>query len=312
MGFRDAVHTPPTVAASGVEYVRKQPLPYSGHRLQCLNMVAKPSKYTLFLLGAAVALALVAACALPRAHALRVETRPSGTASGIPIPPEQYLWDPSEDSFWCLGYMATIIGGPGDDILEGTNGRDVIHGRGGDDTLHGMGGDDLICGGSGDDIMFGGEGKDFMRGRSGNDFIHGGPGADTVLADDGNDELVGHDGRDFLSGSDGDDIIIGGDLLLEDHQRPRLTGRDVLLGGVGSDIIIGDDGDDGILGFGASDFMAGLGGNDTIYGYSGDDLLDGGEGVDECKGGTGEDTAAECEIEEAVERRDASRFPFLD
>ena len=114
------------------------------------------------------------------------------------------------------------------------------------------------------------------------------------------DEIVGDDGRDFLSGSYGDDIIIGGDLLLKDHQKPRLTGRDVLLGGVGSDIIIGDDGDDAIFGFGESDFMAGRGGNDTIYGYSGNDLLDGGEGIDECKGGTGEDTAAECEIEEAV------------
>ena len=78
-----------------------------------------------------------------------------------------------EDGVICLGFLATIAGGQGDDVLAGTDGPDVIAGRAGNDAIDGKGGDDFICGGSGDDFLLGGPGDDLMRGFSGNDFMNG-------------------------------------------------------------------------------------------------------------------------------------------
>ena len=58
-----------------------------------------------------------------------------------------------EDGVICLGFLATIAGNQGDDVLTGTDGPDVIAGRGGNDTIDGKGGDDFICGGSGNDFL---------------------------------------------------------------------------------------------------------------------------------------------------------------
>src|SRR5262249_37836292 len=75
------------------------------------------------------------------------------------------------DSFSASGNLAPLIqitvdGGPGDDILLGSNG---------------------------DDILRGGEGNDFIDGRQGNDMIFLGEGNDTFQWDpgDGNDTVEG-------------------------------------------------------------------------------------------------------------------------
>jgi hypothetical protein len=46
-----------------------------------------------------------------------------------------------------------IEGGPGDDVLQGTNGPDIIFGYAGDDTIHGHQGADALFGGHGDDMI---------------------------------------------------------------------------------------------------------------------------------------------------------------
>jgi Ca2+-binding RTX toxin-like protein len=217
-----------------------------------------------------------------------------------------------EDGVICLGFLATIAGNQGDDVLTGTDGPDIIAGRGGNDTIDGKGGDDFICGGSGDDFVLGGPGDDLMRGFSGDDFMNGGPDRDTMLADEGNDQVIGEDGRDFLSGNIGDDVLIGGDFMLKDERTEVLTGDDVFLGGLGNDVMIGDDGDDGLLAFSGNDFVVGGKGNDYINGFPGDDFMDGGENPeDECIGGDGADSAADCELMIEVEMPDGRRFPGL-
>lgn len=63
-----------------------------------------------------------------------------------------------------LSADALLIGGPGDDLLEGGAGADVLQGGPGEDTLIGGGGADLIDGGEGFDTIL-------VRGTLGNDLI---------------------------------------------------------------------------------------------------------------------------------------------
>jgi len=48
---------------------------------------------------------------------------------------------------------ATLLGGPGDDTLRGTDRVDVLEGGPGDDSIDGHGGPDLMRGGAGDDSL---------------------------------------------------------------------------------------------------------------------------------------------------------------
>ena len=71
-----------------------------------------------------------------------------------------------------VALAATKIGGPGDDVLIGTNNPDLLDGRGGDDVIHGKGGDDcptssrfyFLIGGTGDDDIYGNGGDDCLYG----------------------------------------------------------------------------------------------------------------------------------------------------
>lgn len=87
---------------------------------------------------------------------------------------------------------ATIVGGPGDDVLEGTPGPDVIVGLGGNDRIRGLFGDDIICGGPGDDRLL------------------GNGGADDLFGDDGDDRIFGGSMDDEMEGGPGTDLCNGG------------------------------------------------------------------------------------------------------
>jgi hypothetical protein len=109
----------------------------------------------------------------------------------------------------CHGRRATIVGTPGDDVLEGTGAADVINGRGGADTIRARGGADLICGGAGNDVINGGPGKDEVWGGSGNDVVRGGGNNDRILAGRGNDRVWGNAGQgDFVAGGIGSDVCV--------------------------------------------------------------------------------------------------------
>jgi Ca2+-binding RTX toxin-like protein len=78
----------------------------------------------------------------------------------------------------CKGKVATVVGGPLSDVLEGTPGDDVISTLAGNDTVKGGKGDDTICLGGGKDTGKGGGGDDLIVGEAGKDTCIGGPGAD--------------------------------------------------------------------------------------------------------------------------------------
>jgi predicted extracellular nuclease len=136
------------------------------------------------------------------------------------------------DSTMCNGLEATIVGTPGNDVLNGTNGNDVIVGMGGDDILNGGNGDDVICGGSGNDTIDGSNNNDILLGGLGDDIISGANGDDTMSGGGGNDSLTGANGNDTLDGGAGDDSLVGG---LGDDTLTGGTGADSFSGGTGTD-----------------------------------------------------------------------------
>ena len=68
----------------------------------------------------------------------------------------------------------------------------------GNDTVLGGAGDDFVNGAHDTDRVWGGPGNDWIRGGSGNDRLYGGP---------GNDRLLGQDGADIVRGGAGTDRV---------------------------------------------------------------------------------------------------------
>ena len=209
-----------------------------------------------------------------------------------------------------------LIGGPGNDLLRGSDlndtifggagnnnpvedGNNTIEGNGGDDSLVGGAGDDTITGGAGNDLIQGGAGTDLLDGEAGNDTLWGGLiGVTSDLTDDtliggpGNDQLHGTAGNNLIEGGSGNDLVRG---VAGDDTISGGGGDDTLLGGEGADVITGEEGDDLILGdadfdiatltivpatIGSGDFLDGGAGNDRIVGELGDDTILGGLGDD--------------------------------
>ncbi len=123
----------------------------------------------------------------------------------------------------CDGFVVTIAGTSGRDVLSGTAGRDVIAAGQGNDLVDGRGGDDVICGDNGDDVLAGGEGNDVVIGENGVDDLFGDAGNDRLVGGNGVDRLSGDSGNDTISGDNGGDELEGG------------TGLDTLDGGNGPD-----------------------------------------------------------------------------
>lgn len=166
--------------------------------------------------------------------------------------------------------MATILGGRGDDVLNGTGESDRIAGRDGNDTLAGRGRADLLAGGAGADALRGGDGTgievdlffDYARiGGDGGEFdvlarvegATGTPFADSLFGDDGANVFRGLGGADFVGGAEGDDTLAGD------------GGADLLAGGEGADRVAGGEG---------ADRLGGGAGNDVLVGGPGRNLFD--------------------------------------
>ena len=190
------------------------------------------------------------------------------------------------ETYYCEGVAATIVGTPGDDLLNGTPADDIIVALGGNDTINGRSGNDIICGGAGndtlkgdagDDILKGGPGDDLLEGSSGQDQLWGGQGIDSLNGGSGSDELHGGPAADTLEGGSGVDILYGG------------LDNDLLLGQAGTDILYGQQGSDNLQGGSGADELYGGQGNDTLAGDAGADWLDGGLGTDDLDGGSGYD-----------------------
>ncbi len=116
-----------------------------------------------------------------------------------------------------IAISTQILGGEGDDELNGGGGGDTIEGGDGKDVLNGGLGDNLVRGGPGEDTIFGGYGSDILEGGAESDtFTVAGFSDTTVSGAEGNDVLsvtyTGGGTRSvrFNGGSQNDSLILKG------------------------------------------------------------------------------------------------------
>lgn len=199
-----------------------------------------------------------------------------------------------------------IDGGPGYNVIYGTNGNNVldfsntelrniaaIDGLGGNDTIYGSQGDDVIIASQGSNKLYGNAGDDIfiIEGNNPNhaNYVEGGPGFDQVIGGPGDDwfrfRTFGGDARvERIDGRGGVNVVAGtkGNNML-DFRGVELVNIAYLAPGTGNDTLYGTDGDDLV--------MVGPG-NDTFYGEGGDDtfqLTIGDTGFNRYNGGPGFD-----------------------
>lgn len=148
-----------------------------------------------------------------------------------------------ENLFSTSTVTGIIIGGEGDDVINGSNYgtgtayTEELHGEDGEDTIDANAGADVVTGGDNDDTIDGGSGADTILGGAGNDTIRGGADADLIDGGSGGDDIAGGIGIDTIYGSSGSDAICGD------------TDDDALLhGGADTDTVYGPDAGDVVVG----------------------------------------------------------------
>jgi Ca2+-binding RTX toxin-like protein len=166
------------------------------------------------------------------------------------------------------GAGVRVLGGPGDDVLNGA----------------GSASNDFT-GGPGADVLIGGEGPD--------NFADGDPddeqSPDRYVGGGGDDGLL-FPGRhralrlDLAAG-----VTADGDVITGIERAGGSFGDDVLAGTDGPDDLGGGPGDDVIVGRGGDDVLGGGLGADGLDGGPGDDRIEGGSGADHLLGGAGDD-----------------------
>ena len=227
------------------------------------------------------------------------------------------------------GFVGVVAyGGPGNDLITGSQGIDRLAGGSGLDTIKGEAGDDHIYGDSHFNVNLALFARDQVTrfssstqlaeinamfevsttGTGDADTINGGTGNDVIFGDHGvidqvngtrrietTGDLVGvrtdnisNGAGDTIRGDEGNDLIFGG------------AGGDQIYGGAGADIILGDNGEisgptlsaavlSAVASISTSDTTESTGGADTIQGNEGDDTLLGGVGKDTLSGNDGND-----------------------
>ncbi|QNN64238.1 calcium-binding protein [Sphingomonas rhizophila] len=215
-------------------------------------------------------------------------------------------------TFNAAGGDDIVIGGNGNDKIEGGEGDDLLAGNGGNDTLSGGAGYDLAdyteatsgvtvnlaiagvqaTGGAGTDTLIsiedldGSAYADVLTGNDVDNFIYGMGGDDTIVGGGGNDWLSGGAGNDTLDGGSGFDAASYAGASSAVTVSLAKSGPQVT-GGAGTDTLLniedlyGSSFDDVLTGNGLGNLISGAGGNDTI---------DGGAGADEMYGASGNDT----------------------
>lgn len=170
----------------------------------------------------------------------------------------------------------TLVGGPGDDVLDG--------GPGLDEDRPGVG--DLVTYRGSPFAVRLDLGRGVARVGSSSDTLRsiedaaGSPQPDRLVGNGRANDLFGLAGRDVVrglgafdrpQGGPGDDDVSGGDAY------------DITFGGPGDDRMDGGPGADEMYGDEGADRMAGAAGNDAVYGDTGRDVADGGPNRDRCR-----------------------------
>ena len=244
---------------------------------------------------------------------------------------ETVIGGSSDDRLTAItGAARTLIGGAGNDSLNGGKAKDTLQGGEGDDTLNPGISDDQLDGGPGTDtadfstqfnsvtvnltagatrIVRGHEGprrkieKDDLRaienviGSSKGDTLIGDAGANVLQGGSGPDTLFGGGGPDVLSGGAGRDMAsyasrrTGVTVTLDDQPNDGSPGEgDNVLGS--TEGVTGGAGRDSLTGNGRPNELLGGGGNDLLSGLEGNDFIVGGIGNDRVDAGPGSDRVA--------------------
>jgi Ca2+-binding RTX toxin-like protein len=216
-----------------------------------------------------------------------------------------------------------MLGGNGNDFLEGGAGDDPLTGGDGNDTyifdpLSGDGGDlghdtineatssasdTLDFSNFADDQGIGTSGTPFNLATTSSQTVHSGvltltlqysTSIENLIGSSGDDYITGNTQGNILDGRGGDDTLIGSD---GDDRLYGGDGDDQVQGNAGSDALYGGDGDDHLWGGTDKDYLYGGAGGDTLDDYDhsgsttngGNDHLDGGDGLDNLHGRDGDD-----------------------
>jgi Ca2+-binding RTX toxin-like protein len=180
---------------------------------------------------------------------------------------------------------ATVVAGPGNDLLKGGTGADVLNGGTGDDSYTfalGDGADRLTeRAGEGFDVIVFGPGiapsaLSFATAANGRDVVMSIAGtSDSITFVDGAvAATIGVEEFRFADAPAWDQAAI-------ESRVPRYTsGPDVIVGTAAADTLYGGGGDDQLSGLGGADTLHGGDGNDRLVGGVGDDFLYGNAGAD--------------------------------
>ena len=205
---------------------------------------------------------------------------------------------------------AALNGGPGDDVLTGSDTGDSLEGGDGNDRLVGAKGADDMSGSAGNDTLVwnNGDGSDSIDGGAGNDTteVNGNQTLGDTFTLEPNAARIKFQRTNLVpftldasterfdaNGLGGDDSVTASDgvgaltLLSVDGG----TGADTVNGSDGPDLIVDGDGDDVLNGAGGDDRIVGDRGSDTMNGGAGDDTLvwNNGDGTDIINGDAGRD-----------------------
>ncbi|HMB09119.1 calcium-binding protein, partial [Saliniramus sp.] len=195
--------------------------------------------------------------------------------------------------------LGAITGTQDDDVLIGSSGQDndIIGGEG-NDFLDGVDGNNTLDGGTGNDYLASGTGQDtfVFRLGDGQNVVDGFDITQDRIALDGLSkiaiEVIGHTGGTQLLAADGTEFWL---IDVTGVERSDLSFVDMngqLIDAVFSDVIIeGTPGNDEL--FGAIDennHIIGGAGDDILHAVGGKNILDGGTGDDALHSGTGADT----------------------
>jgi len=172
-----------------------------------------------------------------------------------------------------------VIGGGGNDTLEGGSLGDIFAGGGGGDTFIFKHNADINSGV--EDVI-----TNFIIGEDIIDLTHHsfnylGSYLDLVILQDGADAIIDLDNNHTIRLTGVDSALLSVD---------DFTGVTLPIPTIGDDFLIGTNGHDTINGLGGNDTILGLEGDDEIHGGTGNDVLIGGTGNNDYYGGTGIDT----------------------
>lgn len=209
--------------------------------------------------------------------------RYEGRAAGIAISLDGQMNDGADGEEDNVIDIENLVGGSGNDALNGTSAVNFIDGGPGDDAIDGGAGDDVLIGGDGDDTFYGGDAVD------GADLVNGGPGSDTVIYAERTASISVTVCASTQNDGCAADTCACEPINGEAGEADVLANVENAQGGSAADTFIGDSSNNSFFANGGNDVLHGNGGDDSLFGDDGEDEITGDDGDDYLDGAAGMD-----------------------